>query len=325
MSDDLLVLFPGALGDFICFRPTLMALRATTRGRLAVVTHPSFFPLLPSSSFTSFSIDRAEIANLFASGPLDAKTRALLKGFLRALSWTGYGLPQFAERLARATGAEVTVYPFRGMMPGEHAAEYYARCAGVTPLPAPFVPSIAAQQWADAFWKFRGLTDRTLAIHPGSGSKAKNWLGITQVAAWWRRQKATRVLALLGPAELEHGWTIEADAEVQNQPLERVAALLQRSCAYLGNDSGISHLASAVGTPSVVAFGPTDPHIWQPLGLAVHVVRGRAARCAHCGDAFCTHRLSVEQVCRAIELAIRSRSSTRQTRNYWEHGPSSSP
>ncbi|MGH9630427.1 MAG: glycosyltransferase family 9 protein, partial [Bryobacteraceae bacterium] len=44
--------------------------------------------------------------------------------------------------------------------------------------------------------------------------------------------------------------------------------------AYTGNDSGISHLVAAVGTPAVVLFGPTDPAVWAPRGPAVRVVHG---------------------------------------------------
>jgi ADP-heptose:LPS heptosyltransferase len=42
---------------------------------------------------------------------------------------------------------------------------------------------------------------------------------------------------------------------------------------FIGHDSGISHLAAAVGTPSLLLFGPTDPEIWAPVGEHVRILR----------------------------------------------------
>ena len=53
------------------------------------------------------------------------------------------------------------------------------------------------------------------------------------------------------------------------------------SQAYVGNDSGVSHLAAALGVPTVAVFGPTDPNVWAPRGPSVHTVRG-SAPCAPC-------------------------------------------
>jgi len=301
MQDDLLVLFPGSLGDFICFRPTLLALRESTRGRVALAARPSFFTLLQVGDLEAISIDRQEIADLFAGGPLCAATARLFGGFARAMSWTGHGNARFRSRLASATGGQATVYPFRGMKQGEHAVDYYARCAQVAPLVARFEPSSRARQWAGSFWQDHALSDRTLAVHPGSGSVAKNWPGMPEVAARWRQGPgAASVLALLGPAEVERGVSLRADAEARNEPLDRIAALLERSCVYLGNDSGISHLAALVGTPSVVLFGPTDPRTWSPRGTTVRVLQG-GPDCRRCGEGvLCGHRLRVSEVHRSL-------------------------
>jgi len=59
----------------------------------------------------------------------------------------------------------------------------------------------------------------------------------------------------------------------QSLPLVELAARLQNCSLFLGHDSGISHLAAAVGTPSILLFGPTDPAIWAPANQNVKVLR----------------------------------------------------
>jgi ADP-heptose:LPS heptosyltransferase len=55
--------------------------------------------------------------------------------------------------------------------------------------------------------------------------------------------------------------------------LAETAALLEQCTLYVGNDSGLSHVAGALGIPTVAVFGPTDPDVWAPLGRAVAAVR----------------------------------------------------
>jgi heptosyltransferase-3 len=56
---------------------------------------------------------------------------------------------------------------------------------------------------------------------------------------------------------------------VRIDDLYELACWLSRARLYIGNDSGISHLAAAVGTPAIVLFGPTDPTVWAPRGSRV--------------------------------------------------------
>jgi heptosyltransferase-2 len=60
---------------------------------------------------------------------------------------------------------------------------------------------------------------------------------------------------------------------VRDMPLPVLAAVLERAVLFVGHDSGISHLAAAVGTPCRLLFGPTDPDVWAPAGDAVKVIR----------------------------------------------------
>lgn len=120
-----------------------------------------------------------------------------------------------------------------------------------------------------------------VAVHPGSGSEKKNWPteNFAALSRWLVDELAAQLLIVRG----------EADEQVVNKLTELIgarqmliasglklvelAALLERCALFLGNDSGITHLAAAVETPTVALFGPTSTSIWEPRGKRVRVVR----------------------------------------------------
>jgi len=302
MAHDTLILFPGALGDFLCLWPTLQILRARDRGRLAIVARTEVACLLSPNDFDFRSIDRREVADLFADSPLADETRALFAGFARIHTWMGFRHPGFAHRLQMATGGRASLHAFRGMHAGEHAASYYARCIGVAPEAIPLVPPDDARRWAEDLLTRRLRRAPVLAIHPGSGSPRKNWEGMAEIAQWWRTAKGS-VVALAGPAEIESRVEIPNDAVLRSTPLDRVAAVLAATASYLGNDSGISHLAGLVGASGTVLFGPSDPLMWRPLGAGLRVLHAPTP-CDHCGpERFCVHRLAIATVRDALTLS----------------------
>ena len=85
---------------------------------------------------------------------------------------------------------------------------------------------------------------------------------------------------LLGPAEQE----IFSDETISridsvvpcltDLSLTDVLGLLGCAYGFVGNDSGIAHLAGAMGVKTVVVFGPTDPAVYKPLGPAVTALAG---------------------------------------------------
>lgn len=86
-------------------------------------------------------------------------------------------------------------------------------------------------------------------------------------------------MILLGPAEACEVavWSKEGKVE-SSLSLGQVGALLSRADLYVGNDSGVSHLAGAVGARGVVLFGPTSPEQWRPLGGILVVVTNQEYR-----------------------------------------------
>jgi hypothetical protein len=308
-ADNAAVLFPGALGDFLCWLPALCALRRRHGGRLLVAARPSLLELIDLTGSTLVSIDRREIADLFAGpSPPKSETRALFEGSSHVYSWTGHGDPNFAERLATASGGAPRVYPFRDMQPGEHATDYYCRCiSAVSSLASPEL-LVIDRSWLAGFLQRHGLgAHRWLLIHAGSGAARKNWRGFAELAAAWRARYAAPVVVLIGPAEADT--ILDTDVVVRDIALPRVAALLKACDVFVGNDSGVSHLAAVVGAHGTVLFGPTDPTTWAPCSQHLRVLHAPTP-CTTCGpDIFCTHRLRVARVLQSLEAADSSGSS----------------
>jgi ADP-heptose:LPS heptosyltransferase len=119
---------------------------------------------------------------------------------------------------------------------------------------------------------------RNVAIHPGSGSPRKNWAlsGFIEVA---RRLESDgeSVTWITGPAEEE--LPLPSGARTwQAQDLPALAGSLARCRLYVGNDSGVTHLAAACGCPTLALFGATDSRVWLPRGRMVRAVHSPNAR-----------------------------------------------
>jgi ADP-heptose:LPS heptosyltransferase len=127
------------------------------------------------------------------------------------------------------------------------------------------------------------LSRRLVVIQPGSGGQNKCWhLDNFLAVARELRDREVEVLFLLGPAEVERlrpseKVQIHATAKcVAHLALTQVVGLLSCADAFLGNDSGVTHLAAGMGVRTVALFGPTDPAVYRPLGRAVTVFRDPA-------------------------------------------------
>lgn len=295
-----LVLFPGALGDLLCCWPGLQGL-ALAGESVTLCARPDWAAVLPADGVAArVSFDRREIAELFSSGPLTRAPAAILGGHQRVISFVGAGDGQFAARLAAVAGAAPALHPLRGMRPGQHASDYFARCLATTPGPEHLPVADGAREWCDELWRTHRLGSQVLVLHTGSGARRKVWEGAAGVAETWL-DTGGEVIALAGPAEREPSTpTAKATVSLHNVALPLVAAVLRRSARFLGNDSGISHLAGLVGARGVAVFGPSDPSMWRPLGGGVDVLCAPAS-CARCGpERLCTHRVPVDAVLAAL-------------------------
>jgi ADP-heptose:LPS heptosyltransferase len=130
-------------------------------------------------------------------------------------------------------------------------------------------------EWDDHPLAVKPIPSEEVLVHPGSGSAAKNWPA---------ERFATLIRGLKRPVRLIVGEADQRPAEqldtglgyrldrLEAPPLNELASRLAGCYAYVGNDSGVSHLAGLCGAHVVVLFGPTDPRVWRPVGPHVDVV-----------------------------------------------------
>jgi heptosyltransferase-2 len=210
----------------------------------------------------------------------------------------GFDVAHEAEYWSRVVAALVAPHPpafspSRGE--GERAVSPLCVLEGEGALPAPtFVVSGAAQVAADALLRDAGLAPGAplLAVHPGSGaySVARRWfperfaavadelscrygLGVVLLGNEDERALADTVIGhMRRPAANLAGRT----------SLEELGGVLRRCALLVGNDAGVAHLASAVGTPVVAIFGPFNHHTWRPLGRSLVVRADPPLPCMPC-------------------------------------------
>lgn len=287
-SAETLVLFPGSLGDFVCVLPALESLKLTSlTSKIAVAVRGQALELALCIPWISrvLSLDRGAFASLFTSSTMIAdEVTHLFSSVAYVVSWFGHGSPEVQSTLERLVPNGIRSFAFFRGQEQLHACRYYLRCVGGREIRCPSLAIVAEnRKWLESYWQLKGwnAASRLLIMHPGSGGKKKRWAadGFVSVARWWTMDSARQIVILLGPAE-EHEealWKKVGTVE-KALSLRQVAALLSRTDLYVGNDSGVSHLAGAVGARGAVLFGPTNSEQWRPLGGALIVIGNKAYR-----------------------------------------------
>ena len=248
-----LVIRPGAIGDLIVSLPAIACLAAES---LEVWTSARTVPLVRFAgrvrAIASTGLDLLGVTEPPA-GLIDA-----LREFDSIVSWYGANRPEFRETVA-ALGLPFT---FLAALPAEgavlHATDFYLeQVRGIAACSSDGIPRIeCAVERGD----YAG-------IHPFSGSARKNWPLERFRALAEKLQRVMPVKWCAGEDDPPLAGAVRID------DLFELACWLAKARVYIGNDSGITHLAAAVGTPVLALFGPTDPEVWAPRGPHVRVGR----------------------------------------------------
>ena len=289
----ILIIRSGALGDFILTLPAIRALReAAPKAHVEIVGRTVTLGVAHRRYYADAirSIDGAGFAPLFApDGEPSSEVVAYQTGFDLILSY----LPD-RDGLFRRNLERIGVRRFLcgDPVPGPEEARHIVdrllepvEGAGIPVrdrVPRVF-PNQEDGQEAEAFLRANGISeaDGLFGVHPGSGGARKCWPAerFARVADEVRRTTGAKVVVSSGPADEQVAARMVAAMEVppvvaRALPLPVLAGVLARCRAYLGNDSGVTHLAAASGAPTVALFGPTDPRVWGARGERVRIVQG---------------------------------------------------
>jgi heptosyltransferase-2 len=193
-------------------------------------------------------------------------------GLLNRWRWGEKALPRFIDKNA------ALALPDGAPLPSEW------------PVPQLVVPTEETARWRQA----NGLGNRpAVALAPGSVGPAKRWTYYPE-AARLLVQQGLDVWVVGGPDEKALAAEIVAAAgpsirDLTGTDLRDGILAVAAADVAVSNDSGLMHIAAAIGTPTVGIFGPTSPYHWAPLnGLAATVVTRTVVPCQPCHRPVCT-------------------------------------
>jgi heptosyltransferase III len=271
---EIVVLRGGALGDIVLTLPVLQVLRDFYPGCLITLVAP-----YPQAILALYHADRlldlnsARLVGLFKPGTsFQDEVRELLRADL-ILSYLSDPDRMIEQKLVLSDTTKFLQGPFRLDLERRPAVEQLAQplailgIASIDPVPRLTAPSPTRPM-------------NRLAIHPGSGSRNKNW----PLGHW--AALLSELMPIFDEVLLISG---EADNEIAEVVLPLIPATKLRPCfnrslwdllselspsrLFIGHDSGVTHVAAATGVATVALFGPTDPSIWAPNGDHVIVIK----------------------------------------------------
>jgi len=274
----ILVVRGGAIGDFILTLPAIGALRGRwPDAHIEILGYSHIIELARGRYYADAvrSIEARAMAGFFVpNGLLDAALSAYFRSFDLVVSYLFDPDHIFADNVRRCGARQVIEASPRPH--SAHAAEHYCKPLETlaiyveTAVPRLFLTE--EDRAAAGRWLGNRGTEPLVAVHPGSGSDRKNWPAekFAVVARWLVEKRGAQLLVVQGEADT----TVVGEFLRLIKPqtariavglnLVELAALLEQCVLFLGNDSGITHMAAAVGIPTIALFGPFSFPIWKP-------------------------------------------------------------
>jgi ADP-heptose:LPS heptosyltransferase len=329
----MLVIHQGALGDFILALPALMALRKSfPRAKPVIMGYPRILELVEKRFYAEeiVPVDQRGMASFFVQGgDLDPGLSRYFGTFDLIVVFGKEAEGSILTNLERVSRGQIMhLHSFPPPDERIHLTDHLLRelrrnhVSGEDQDPRLFL-NRSDQAWGRGYCKKKGLTEaekaEAIVLHPGSGSRRKAWPmeRFSELLNHFRGHTSSSLLVVVGPAEAGEveksletiPWETEAAAPVLIKDLSLIglASVIEGCRVFIGNDSGITHMAAALGVPTVAIFGPTDPKRWAPRGKHVAVVRGEVS-CAPCSrekflqcqDAECLNTVEVGDVLDAL-------------------------
>lgn len=314
MGEEILIIHQGALGDVVLSFPAMEALKRERDARLTLLCRNQVGKVAYRLGVTDtrFDVDTARFCGLFSHAMGEDLTRFV--NHFDTVVYVGFSEAMEDCLRRHRRGKTVRIPPRPSADRAVHVARYLIgelHKTGLLQLLDGFGsrkthagqrlhwgPSARSPMWAEEekrggesaathFLRNGNLTGRAsakgvLLLHPGAGSPRKRWPveQFMDLASAVADGGLAEVVCLVGPAESDLLSPLTREATRWGgrvepvQDLEKVLDWLQGATCFVGNDSGLTHLAAYGGTPTIAVFGPTDPDRWAPLGRSVKVLRG---------------------------------------------------
>jgi heptosyltransferase-3 len=263
----------GALGDVVLTLPVLQSFRDFYPNCFITLVAP-----YPQAILAHHHADRlidlnsSRLVGLFnPQANLQHEVHECLKADL-ILSYLSDPDRIIEQKLASSANAKFLQGPFKLDLERRPAVEQLAE-----PLRALGIGSIDPIPRLNAARPTQPIN--RLAIHPGSGSRNKNW-PLSHWAALVAKLMSTfdEILLVSGEADIDVAEQMSSLIPITklrpcfHRSLWDLVAELSQATLFIGHDSGVTHVAAATGVQTVALFGPTDPTIWAPNGDHVIVI-----------------------------------------------------
>jgi heptosyltransferase-2 len=311
MSQAVLVRSPNWVGDAVMSLPFFASLRAALPdASIICLCRPlltSLYETVPAIDRV-LSLDESKGRSGFGSVRLNAaRLRAEQFGLAFSLPASfGSALMLWLARIPRRVGyaaearalllTDTLPYGRNGRRP--HRAEGYLALLSLALPDAPisrdlvFEPGDTASQQVDAIWldSSSARQELIIAMAPGAAQPNKMWATkrFSQLAGRWIDQVNGRVVFVGAQQDRERAEQVAAVMRAESVTnlagagdLPFAAEIIRRADVFVGNDSGLVHLAAAVGTPTVVISGPGDPSEVSPFSPVAVTVK-RPLFCSPC-------------------------------------------
>ena len=297
----ILIIRPGALGDTLMLAPALAEMKG--RGDITLIARTPGLDILRPFIREGMDYERGGWHRLFMDDPFLTRngmfnrvtnpspstgedqggggTIDLTVAFLSDQS----GIVRRNLKIL-VPGSSIHVFPpFPQKEENVHTAFYLAKCmeaSGCAVNPAKAIEDAAQRPLMGGVPFLVSESKRRIVFHPGSGGAVKNhprelWVALLRDFRSTVSGKAP-LAVLLGPAEESclsfYGEQLrDDDIEIVFSPeMESLYRLLQSALLYVGQDSGITHLAAMLGTPTIALFRKSSLAQWKPLGPRVQVI-----------------------------------------------------
>jgi heptosyltransferase-3 len=273
-----LIYHAGALGDFVTTLPAMALWKADHPGeRLILLGRPEHGRLAAHLFDAAWDAGAAEFAGLFSLAGTGGPMSPPSAGAAPAPRFSGIGsallfaaesspLPWAIRRLGVNEVVRQEPFPSSTM----HVVDYHLGLFEGRVQDEDRVPRLPAGGPRSA--------THGVALHAGSGSPRKNWprARFEELCAELRG-RGQPVAWIAGPAE-EDQPPRDVEEVWKSLPLTELAERIAGRRLFIGNDSGVSHLAAAVGCPTVALFGASDQRVWSPRGPRVAVLSSATGR-----------------------------------------------